>query len=296
MFLSPLLLGTLLNVAQGLISISNNSQLNQILLNLTQYYNPNSVGSNIGYALTSSDYQFVIYGGYRKQAIILFDATYPLGDLLGQPDYLKNRGVSIITIVDGDPDPILANNLTSIASPGMNFSFLDPNLTEQIQSSLLITNCFCPPSYYQMKVFNTTLNTTATYADCFHSYSNNTSPDVAKQTCDPDVLVPVTSSTKLDFIVDHVIPAQMVGAKNFTTGAIRSNGNWNWQNYNNTQFPFGEFPNAVNATGGDIGYFSNTFGFNWEFRSGGSGDDYARPFICQTHAYDADNMRDLGDS
>ena len=276
-------------------SISDNDQLNQILLNITQYYNPKGNGSGFGYALNDAYQQFTSYGSYRRGAVIIFDAAYPLGSTFSSPDDLKNYGISIITIADGGAHSNLSDSLGKIASPGMNFSSLDPNLGEKIKSSLTIANCFCPPGYYQMKISNQT-SKAATYINCYYGYSGDTSPDIAKQTCDPDVLVSVTSSEKLDFITDVVIPRQIPGSKSFTIGAVRSNGNWNWQNYNNTQYPFGNFPNTANTTGGDIGYFINNYGFNWEFRSGGSGDNDARPFVCQTLPYDADNMRDLGNN
>jgi len=276
-------------------SISNNDQLNQILSNLSQYYSPKCNGSGLDYALNDAYRQFTGSGSYRKGAVIIYDAAYPISTTFTSPSNMKNYGISIITIADGGAHSNLSDSLGNIASPGMNFSSLDPNLAEKIKSSLTIANCFCPPGYHQMKISNQTLNTGATYVNCFYGYSGDTSPDIAKQTCDPDILASVTSAAKLDFITDVVIPAQMIGAKSFTTGAFRSGGRWNWQNYNNTQFPFGDFPSTTNATGGDIGYFRNTHGFNWAFVSGGSGDNDARPFVCQTQPYDADNMRDLSD-
>ena len=269
--------------------ISDSSQLKSVLSNISYYYNPSTDIGNITNALYDAVNSFV-YSSYRRKALVLFDATYPLYGASIPAQRLQNDGVSIITISDSGAHSNLSDALAGIATPGMNLSFTDMHLVENLKSALLFANCYCPGGTYQMKTVDPTSGITTAYGDCLYGYTGDTDPESAGYFCSPGVLVPVTSEEKFHFITDNVIPHQMSGAKSFTTDGVRLDGKWYWRDYDDTLIPFGTFPDTINATDGDIGYFSNYYGLNWMFLGGGSGIQGARPFVCQTRAYDADNM------
>ena len=281
----------------NLTDIIDNDELIMSLIRLPNYW-PGFPGGDLTGGLIAAQAILSGQSSYRRQAVIVGASNYDpvtFNDASPTVQALKESGVTILSISFQPENTSFSDQLRNFSSPGYSYIHDDPDITSKISLGLMQVNCFCPLGSAQFSVFNQDYNNVTVYGDCLSGFVNTTDPASAESVCSPGILVSVTSEAKVDFIAHNIVPYDLAGAKNFTVGAFRENGTWYWHGYNNTRYPFGDFPKPSNDDG-DYGYYSNYFGFNWGFFSGGSGIANAKPYVCQYRACDTDYLCNLSDS
>ena len=278
----------------NLTNVTSGDDLTTEFLRLSNYQSGNA-GGNLQEGLRNAQSLLSDQGSYRRRVVVMAAASYdPEGfnDASQIAEGLKENGVTIFSISFKPSDGGFTDQLRNLSSPGYSYQHDDPNIMDKVPLGLAQVNCFCLSKTVQFKVFNQDSNNYTVYADCLSGFSGKTDPAIAEFGCSPGILAAVTSQHKLDFITDNIVPHDLSGAKNFTVGATRQNGIWYWYNYNNTKYQFGQFPQS-RQDNGDYGYFSNYFGLNVGFFTGGRGIQNAKPYVCQSKACDTDYFCDL---
>ncbi|KAE9555137.1 hypothetical protein FO519_001632 [Halicephalobus sp. NKZ332] len=278
----------------NLTDITNFENLLNQLMKISTY-RPGDDGGNLQGGMQAAQNILSTQKSYRRQALIMAAASYdPLGfnDASQISKDLQLDGVSIFSISFHPADGTFSDLLRNLSSPGYNYMNSDQDLIPRITLGLTQVDCVCPPKTLQFRKYNATTNTVEVYADCLSGYVGDTDPQFTNFACSPGILASVTSQEKLDFITDNIVPHDMAGIKNITVGGHRKNGVWYWYGYDNTEYPFGDFP-SITDNGGDYAFADNYFGFNWKFLGGGSGTQNAKPYICQIKACDTDYFCDL---
>ena len=281
-------------------NLTDNTNLTDLankLLELPQY-RPGNSGVNLQEGFRAAANILSNQRSYRRQVIIAAVATYdPSGfnDASQIAEDLKENGITIFSILLRLDDSDFINRIRNLTSPGYSYRYDDPDVIDKVVYGLSQANCFCPPTTLQFKIYDQDSDTMKVYADCISGYSGNVDPQIAPLFCSPGILASVTSNIKFDFILHNIVPHDLSGAKNLTVGAFRENGIWYWYDYNNTKYALGNFPQIVD-NGGNYGYFTNFYGFNWMFSTGEAGAQNARPIVCQSRACDTDYFCDLKNS
>ncbi|EFP12186.1 hypothetical protein CRE_04227 [Caenorhabditis remanei] len=101
-------------------------------------------------------------------------------DPLSVANTLKSAGITIITIaVDTDDNGVIEKQLAPLASPGAAFG--SNYKIGDIQSVMILLNCFCPPGWTQRQELY--YNKIQKYTTCFQFFGAPTSWNTAYQGC-----------------------------------------------------------------------------------------------------------------
>ncbi|KAE9547087.1 hypothetical protein FO519_009702, partial [Halicephalobus sp. NKZ332] len=278
-------------------SVTNGADLSEQLAKLPSYQLGES-GGNLCGGMQAAQVVFSTQRSYRGQVLIMAAASYdPQGfnDASQIAKDMQLDGVSIFSISYKPGDGLFTNGLGNLSSPGYKYRSDDENVMSKVSFGLTQANCVCPLRSLQFRIYNRNNDTNEVYSDCLSGYAGDTDPQFANFACSPGILASITSQQKLHFITDNIVPYDMAGIKNITVGGHRRNGVWYWYGYDNTEYPFGDFP-SITDNGGDYAFADNYFGFNWKFLGGESGFQNAKPYICQIKACDTDYFCDLNPS
>ncbi|KAE9547608.1 hypothetical protein FO519_009178, partial [Halicephalobus sp. NKZ332] len=270
-------------------SVTNGADLSKQLAKLPSYQLGES-GGNLYGGMQAAQVAFSTQRSYRRQVLIMAVASYdPLE--FSDPSILsielQQDEITLFSISYRPNDNIFTSQLRNLSSPGYTYTIMDKDLISKVSFGLTQANCVCPPRSLQFRMYNRNNNTNEVYSDCLSGYAGDTDPQFTNFACSPGILASITSQQKLHFITDNIVPHDMSGIKNITVGGHRRNGVWYWYGYDNTEYPFGDFP-SITDNRGDYLYANNYFGFNWRFLSGESGFQNAKPYLCQIKACDTD--------
>uniref|UniRef100_A0A914EF69 VWFA domain-containing protein n=1 Tax=Acrobeloides nanus TaxID=290746 RepID=A0A914EF69_9BILA len=244
--------------------------LNQLLLNLTfigDQFATTDPNANLFNALQLAQNFITSQISYRRPIIVVAakSSNAQGGDPSTIANEMKGNDYQLVTINYNPNDLTNSQELSKIASPGMNFTD-DNNITSNMNYALLEANCICPLglSLHQYQKTDPKTGLITHYSDCFLPYPQVSLPEVAQLVCKNNEITDgrlAMQSTQDMLNFEQNIFGNSLTASGYTIGLNRlNNGIWSWFGPNGTYLPLQGFINwcdpsvAANPSSGNYAY------------------------------------------